>query len=126
MLVKNFRKTKKFDPTFIPDPYKIVEMDDKAKKLVLKSEDGSRIIRHPDKVKPHLEMDKLNESDTERDVELYDDTWESRFQMESVNIPEEESEEVLDEMEDGETATGPRRSSRIRNANPKYKEFVMN
>ena len=34
VLVKNFRKTKKFDPTYIPDPYKIVEIDDKAKKLV--------------------------------------------------------------------------------------------
>ena len=71
-------------------------------------------------------MDNLNESDTERDLELYDDTWESRLQMEGEDIPEEESEEVLDEMEDGETATGPRRSSRIRSANPKYKEFVMN
>merc|ERR1712048_50805 len=68
VLVKNFRKTKKFDPTFIPDPYEIVEVNDKAKKLILKFEDGSKIIRHPDKVKPHLKMEASDTTDTEREL----------------------------------------------------------
>ena len=52
VLIRNSSKTSKFQPTFTPDLYEILQADNQAKKLMLRKwGSGSVLIRHPDDVK---------------------------------------------------------------------------
>ena len=53
VLLRNYNKTSKFDPTFQPRPCKIVDTDQRGHFLVIEREADGRIFhRHPDDVKP--------------------------------------------------------------------------
>ena len=52
VLVRNYQKTRKFDPTFLPDEYVIVEVSEEGHSLTLERLcDGPSLKRHPDDVK---------------------------------------------------------------------------
>ena len=52
VLVRNYQKTRKFDPTFQPKQFLIVDITNNGQCLSLLSpEDGTTLVRHPDDVK---------------------------------------------------------------------------
>ena len=52
VLIRNSAKSSKFQPTFTPDLYEVLQADNQAKKLMLRQwGSGSILIRHPDDVK---------------------------------------------------------------------------
>ena len=51
VLLQNYNKTSKFDPTFQPEPCKIVDTDQRGHFLVIEREDGRIFHRHSDDVK---------------------------------------------------------------------------
>ena len=56
VLIRNTSKTSKFQPTFTPDLYEVLQADNQAKKLMLRKWGcGSILIRHPDDVKRFTE-----------------------------------------------------------------------
>ena len=56
VLIRNSSKTSKFQPTFTPDLYEVLQADNQAKKLMLRKWGcGSILIRHPDDVKRFTE-----------------------------------------------------------------------
>ena len=117
VLVENFRKAKKFDPTFLPSPYKVIEVDEKAKKLTLELGDGTQLVRHPDKVK-YYGVDEELQQNLEQD-----DDWESPWcqkdakseeeilQLEERGMLSEKEEENLNEPVHGELRRSERTKS---------------
>jgi hypothetical protein len=60
VLIRNPSKTSKFQPTFTPDLYEVLQADNQAKKLMLRKWGcGSILIRHPDDVKRFTEESDL-------------------------------------------------------------------
>ena len=54
VLVRNYKKTRKFEPVFLPQEYVIVDISDKGQYLTLEAvKDGSVLTRHPDDVKKY-------------------------------------------------------------------------
>jgi hypothetical protein len=54
VLVRNYQKKRKFDPTFLPDEYIIVEVVEEGHSLTLERlRDGASLKRHPDDVKKY-------------------------------------------------------------------------
>ena len=53
VMLRNFQKQRKFDPTFLPDEFEVVAVEDEGRSLTVKrSEDGASFRRHPDDIKP--------------------------------------------------------------------------
>ena len=52
VLIRNYRKQRKFDPIFLPDDYVIIDIADNGRCLTVeRASDGSQLKRHPDDVK---------------------------------------------------------------------------
>ena len=52
VLMRNHRRTSKFDPTFIPEPFEVIEIGQKGRNITLSRRSDSAIYRrHPDDVK---------------------------------------------------------------------------
>ena len=71
MLVRNFKKTSKFQPVFMDDLFEIVYVDNKSKKLKLKLVGrDSTLVRHPDDVKLYYgEHRNKHSPDTDQHIE---------------------------------------------------------
>ena len=54
VLVRNYQKTRKFEPTFLPDLYIVVEISENGQCLTLEDfTNGATLKRHPDDVKKY-------------------------------------------------------------------------
>ena len=73
VLVRNYQKTSKFDPTFLPDPYVVLEISENGQCLTIESViNGGTLRRHPDDVKkfhgPTPQLHNGNQAPSEREV----------------------------------------------------------
>ena len=118
------KKTSKYDPIFLPQPYTITNIDHNANKVTLQL-NGQTLIRHPDDIKLYLK-DVSNHNDAthlkegvsfEMSEPMYDD--ESGFIFGDFNTQTIAPPEVLHEQQtlapNGEQ--GLRRSERIQMQN---------
>jgi hypothetical protein len=121
VLVRNYQKTRKFDPTFLPSKFVITEVSENGQCLTLEQmDDGTCLKRHPD------------------DVKKFD----GPFPQETLEDPQQPSEkqtldefmkrlsQVVQDYEDYSDTTYEleinRRPQRVRRANPRYynEEYV--
>ena len=58
VLVRNYKKSSKYDPIFLPQPYIITNVDHNTKKVTVQI-DNQTLIRHPDDIKPY-HIDAIN------------------------------------------------------------------
>ena len=72
VLVKNYHKVSKFQPTFETEPYKVVSSDNNGHFLIVEREsDGKQYKRHPDDLKrfngcfPSQQYEQINTSEQE-------------------------------------------------------------
>ena len=71
VLVRNYHKTKKFDPTFLPDDFTVVAIENDGRCITIeRASDGGRLQRHPDDLKKfdnthmkHTPQQQLSERD---------------------------------------------------------------
>ena len=127
VLIRNSSKTSKFQPTFTPDLYEVLQADNQAKKLMLRKwGSGSILIRHPDDVKrfseevnpPSLKKEATPDIRKEIEDEIIvrnqeDDDAHSNPLSDTVDNPLNVAPERNDEQE-------PRRSSRRPIPNRRY------
>ena len=127
VLIRNSSKTSKFQPTFTPDLYEVLQADNQAKKLMLRKWGSESIlIRHPDDVKrfseevnpPSLKKEATPDIRKEIEDEIIvrnqeDDDAHSNPLSDTVDNPLNVAPERNDEQE-------PRRSSRRPIPNRRY------
>lgn len=134
VLMRNHRKRVKFDPDFIPERFKVIDVANNGRIItILKEADGSRFIRHPDDIKIfegsfpnsvnepptqggdiqdfHRRLLETNPHDADEDQE-----GDERYPPIEVAIPCEVPQNLLELPNNTET----RRSNRIRRQNVKY------
>ena len=102
--VRNYQKSRKFDPVFLGEPFTIIDINDEGNKLIVEhQENGFSLCRHPDDVKPFIEPNYI--------------------EVEDVQWPVGDEGDVAEDLEvekSGETAPTLRRSERKKNPNPRY------
>ena len=109
VLVRNFNRTRKFQPLFMKRPYNIDEINQETM-IVTVSRDGSTLNRHPDDLKPYHEQMTVP-------VARGSVTWEDELEpngMPSVLVPEEETGSGNPFIQENSPPLLPRRSQRIR------------
>jgi len=63
VLVRNYQKTKKFDPLFLPDDYIVVGIENDGRCIIVKrTTDGATLRRHPDDLKKYNDTHNNNNS----------------------------------------------------------------
>ena len=131
--VQNYKKTSKFDPTYLPEPYEVTGVDKIAKRLTLKKQgDEDVLIRHPDHVKPFYGREREevadetipSKNDSEAELLKYSKQDEDSYEDSAPGIINDGSGIVQ------EDADGPlmlRRSTRERRPNPRYAngDYIM-
>ena len=135
VLVRNYKKTSKFDPLFIPNPYEIIDINNEAKKLTLKiCGEKDTLIRHPDDVKPYMggnnfqnkcDVDEsCRENPAERELLLYNKHEEEQAGDTGIEIHETPDDHENLAQDDEQHVL--RRSTRQRFPNSRYvnAEFV--
>ena len=121
VLIRNAHQNSKFHPTFTPDLYEIVQVDDKAKKVMLRKWGSeSVLIRHPDDIKRFEEA-------THSEMKLKTPNGRMKPEDEIVDYNQNEDEAfssttdfAFQEFQDQQ----PRRSSRQPVPNRKYIDYV--
>ncbi|CAB4041174.1 Transposon Tf2-9 poly [Paramuricea clavata] len=102
--VRNYQKSRKFDPVFLGEPFKIIDMNDEGNKLIVEhQENGFSLCRHPDDVKPFIEPNYI--------------------EVEDVQWPVGDEGDMAEDLgieKSGETAPTLRRSERKKTPNPRY------
>ena len=70
VLMRNYNKTRKFDPIFSPDPCVVVDVADNGRLLTIERlRDGAEFRRHPDDVRLfHGDTDNLQRIPTEQEI----------------------------------------------------------
>ena len=113
VLIRNYRRSAKFDPVFLNQPLKIIDINKVGNKIIVEQEEtGLTLCRHPDDIKPF----KLRKRSYEDEQEDTDGT-------EEIQWPEADAEEDGQCCFEGKQATCTpllRRSERTRKPNPKY------
>lgn len=52
VLMQNYKKKNKFDPNYIPEPFKVMQSNDQGRSLLVERQsDGAVFNRHPDNLK---------------------------------------------------------------------------
>ena len=132
--VQNYKKSSKFDPNYLPNPYEITGVDKIAKRLTLKKQgDKEILIRHPDHVKPFYgprreevadETIPSSKNDSEAELLIYSKQEEENYDDNAPEIIDEDNG-ILQEDADGPLMV--RRSTRERRPNPRYAndDYVM-
>ena len=65
VLVRNYNKRRKFDPTFLPDDYEVVRVSNDGRCVTVeKLADGTHLKRHPDDLKRFTKVVDENEGVT--------------------------------------------------------------
>ncbi|CAB4011689.1 Transposon Tf2-9 poly [Paramuricea clavata] len=102
--VRNYQKSRKFDPVFLGEPFKIIDINDEGNKHIVEhQENGFSLCRHPDDVKPFIEPNYI--------------------EVEDVQWPVGDEGDVAEDLgieKSGETAPTLRRSERKKTPNPRY------
>ena len=102
--VRNYQKSRKFDPVFLGEPFKIIDINDEGNKLIVEhQENGFSLCRRPDDVKPFIEPNYI--------------------EVEDVQWPVGDERDVAEDLgieKSGETAPTLRRSERKKTPNPRY------
>jgi hypothetical protein len=109
VLVRNFNRSRKFQPLFMKRPYNIVDIN-RETMIVTVSRDGSTLNRHPDDLKPYH---KRMTVPAERRSVIFEDEHESN-ERPPVIVPEEETESSNPFVQESSQPLLPRRSQRIR------------
>ena len=53
VMIRNYKKHSKFDPVFIPEAFKVLDVSEDGRLLIIvRNCDGKTFRRHPDDVKP--------------------------------------------------------------------------
>ena len=120
VLVRNYKKTRKFEPVFLPQQFVIVDISDNQQCLTLEGvEDGLTLKRHPDDVKkfakPPTSGPREEEQFSEREI-----LQEYRNRLSAAE------EEDYDDGSPWDTAVSTERPTRTRQRNPRYynEDFV--
>ena len=117
VLIRNFKRQIKFDPIFMDIPYQITCVDEKQNKLEVRNND-SILLRHPDDVKPWFNLPTptaLTEAKTDEwPKQMDEDSNSERMFNDEPNGHEDESETPM-----------PRRSTRNKQPNSLYTDFVQ-
>lgn len=144
VLIKNYLKTTKYQPVFIPEYSEVVAVEDGGRSVKIKLHNGKELRRHVDDVKPYRSMNSDGaEPKTESDVreESVLQKWHEVWNKvdDEMYLYEDESDDVeetyepvndhqqgthndddLPEGQNGVESGNNRRSTRIRTANPRY------
>lgn len=115
VLMRNHRRTSKFDPTFIPEPFEVIDIGQGGRNITLsRRSDGAVFRRHPDDVKLSNGefIDETNESNTRERFEI--DEWHKR--VNDANPQDDGDERGYFRSSEEE----PRRSTRVAQKNPRY------
>ena len=116
VLVRNYQKVRKFDPTFLPEQFVVIDVTNNGQCILIEGmSNGTTLKRHPDDLKlfegpiisPHLE-----EKQSERDV-LHEHMSRLSQAVGDDDAYEMETPKLLYDM-------GNRRSQRFGRANPRY------
>ena len=117
VLMRNHNKRSKFQPTFLPEPFKVINVSQSGRILVIeRSSNGKVFRRHPDDIKIfNGEFTKKDDHQrTEKDeIQTWHDSI-SQFQGEKEECTENETEEVT------HSPALPRRSERVQRRNERY------
>ena len=121
VLIRNYRKVRKFDPTFLPEHFVIVEISDNGQCLTVEGmNDGLTLKRHPDDVKlfDGLIPQPLNEESQPSEREVL------RDHMNKLSQAAGDQEDVYDTYDAIAPAEMHRhiqeRPQRVVRANPRY------
>jgi hypothetical protein len=111
VLIRNYRWSAKFDPVFLNQPLKIIDINKVGNKIIVEQEEtGLTLCRHPDDIKPF----KLRKRSYEDEQEDTDGT-------EELQWPEaDEDGQCCFEGKQATCTPLLRRSERTRKPNPKY------
>ena len=128
VMIRNFNKRSKFDPVFIPEAFKVLEVSkDKRLLIIVRDRDGKTFRRHPDDVKPFkgqfpATCERMSEEEEIKQwqklfvecTEPFEDSYVSENEQEAstANCGQSQNNNAL--------VVQPRRSTRQRRANPKY------
>ena len=128
VMIRNFNKRSKFDPLFIPEAFKVLEVSkDKRLLIIVRDRDGKTFRRHPDDVKPFkgqfpATCERMSEEEEIKQwqklfvecTEPFEDSYVSENEQEAstANCGQSKNNNAL--------VVQPRRSTRQRRANPKY------
>ena len=147
-MLRNYRKSSKFDPIFLPEHCEIVECSDDGRFLTIEIKRNGRIFeRHPDDVKGyHGPRDTVMERNVMSEEAIENGEWHRWFEQcrpkvddsyESGNQDEEDNQES-NHVEPGHENGGEvssttdfpgsgisRRSQRLRKPNPRYIDYEM-
>ena len=115
VLIRNANKKQKFEQTFLKTPFEVIMVDEKSNKVAVKM-DNKVLFRHPDDLK-FYHSDEENSEDTNNQKD---------FEEDELLWPEfefyEDHKHLSSYFESPENQL--RRSTRIQNQNPKYKDFI--
>ena len=153
VLVRNFRRTSKFHPTFLPEQYTVTSIWDHGRKLeVERVDDGQTLIRHPDDLKryylphqpvvPHQAVKKpdfweiidsspydMSSSDPYTASYPYVNPNEAPFQNDGVNqqlVPNDNIVAPENLLQNPNNQHEPRRSERVRGNPDRLGSYVYN
>jgi hypothetical protein len=92
VLVRNYGKTSKFHPEFIPTPYEVIAVDNKAKKITMKMGGyDSTLTRHPDNIERYV---RDGDCQLWQDAPVVDDRSSAEEELLRHYCQEEESEGI--------------------------------
>ena len=134
--VRNFNKSKKFDPLFLEVPFTIVDMNEVGNKMLVQHiYDGATYWRHPDDLKRYYGGLRCPNQNTHEILapshktpsvplqeDIYDDT--TFFDQQITDPPVQDELDIPAEQQEPQL----RRSARTGTPNPRYfnDEFVVN
>lgn len=118
VLLRNFKRKIKFDPIFMDIPYQITSVDKNRNMLEVRNKD-SILIRHPDDVKPWFDSPPPQATDQAR---TNVDEWPT--QMDDDACSEQIFDDVSNECQDDTETSILRRSTRTKQPNSLYTDFV--
>ena len=120
VMMRNHRKQSKFQPTFIPDAFKVLDVLGNGRIVIIERiSDGAFFGRHPDDIK--LFEGNLPEGDTCKSAEK-DEVLECHKRCVQFNDEHYDDDEVeaLIFNNNAENVVHPRRSNRLQQRNRKY------
>ncbi len=69
VLIRNYRRSAKFDPVFLNQPFKIIDINEVGNKIIVEQEEtGQTLCRHPDDIKP-FKIRKRSYEDEQEDID---------------------------------------------------------
>ena len=121
-MIRNFKRQIKFDPIFVDVPYQITRVDEERNLLEVRNKD-STLLRHPDDVKPWFDLQPQPSTTQATLTHSSTEEWPTMLDDES-NSERGLFDDDLNENQHQDETPLPRRSSRNRQPNTLYTDFV--